>query len=238
MSQIFDTLKAIRNEREAAAGEYTRVAARRGDRTEVMPPPVSRRRWSGIVGGLLAFIAGVMVTALAVVLPRPLPVQEKPAGAVDVAAEREVPPPTAPDAGRAEPAAMVMAALVADPPQASADRESPVAEEAPVAKDPVANDAPIAKDPVVAAADESASAPEPADDFWVQVGAFKDQDNANRLRARVVTEGRSAEIRPGRPGAPPWVLAVGPYADERVADEARTALAREGFSGFVVHGDR
>jgi cell division septation protein DedD len=227
MSQIFEALKTIRTEREAAVREYTRVAARTGDPAGVMPSPVSRRWRSGIVGGLLGFIAGVMVTSLAVVLPRAVPVLEEPAGAVDVVAEREVPPPrTAPDAGMAEPAARVMAALVADPPQASAGRDSPVAD-----------DAAIAKDPVVAAADESAQAPQPADDFWVQVGAFKDHDNANRLRARLVTDRRSAAIRPGRPGAPPWMLAVGPYADERAADEARTALAREGFSGFVVRGD-
>jgi cell division septation protein DedD len=227
MSQIFDTLKTIRTEREAAVREYTRVAARTGDPAAMMPAPVPRRWRTGIVGGLLGFIAGVVVT-LAVVLPRVLPVPERPAGVVDVAVEREMPPSRpAPDAGMAAPAAMAMAALVADPPQASAGPDVPVSD-----------DAAIAKNPVVAAADEPVQAAPPADDFWVQVGAFKDHDNADHLRARLVTERRSAAIRPGRPGALPWVLAVGPYADERAADEARTALARQGFPGFVVRGDR
>ena len=58
------------------------------------------------------------------------------------------------------------------------------------------------------------------------------------MRARVEHGRRSVAIRPGRASEAPWVLAVGPYVDERAADEAKTALAREGVPGFVVRGDR
>jgi cell division septation protein DedD len=88
--------------------------------------------------------------------------------------------------------------------------------------------------PAEARADEDRA----SEEFWVQVGAFKFRENAVRMRARLEGEGRNAVIRPGPANALPWVIAVGPYADEGTAHDAELALADQGVSGFVVRGDQ
>jgi cell division septation protein DedD len=108
-----------------------------------------------------------------------------------------------------------------------------VAHEAPVATEPA-----VAEGPVMAAVEEPVPAALPTDEFWVQVGAFKFRENAARLRVRLEDSRRSVVVRPGRPDALPWVLAVGPYTDERAAHEAEQVLAGQGYPGFVVRGDQ
>ena len=228
MSELFAALKTIRAEQEATVHEYARVAARTRD---AVPTTQSKplRRWpSGMVSGVLGFVAGIAATLFATTPSRTLPVQGNTTATVSVATVDKAPPPSiASHAAAAEERAIVMAAMVAEPSQ-------PAVNDAPVAHEPAMTSEPEAKlvnDPLPAL-------PPAADPFWVQVGAFKFRENAARLRVRLEDGRRSVVVRPGRPDALPWVLAVGPYADERAAHEAELALAGEGFPGFVVRGDR
>jgi cell division septation protein DedD len=214
MSRLFAALKTIQNQREAAVHEYTRVAARMGSATPVAQTP-PRRRWSsGTLVGALGFGAGVAVAFFAIVPSRSSsPLQGDATRAV--AAKVEAPPPgTTSDAGA------IVKAVVTDPPQPSV-----------AAGVPAAKDSATASGPLDQAMDGAASG-----EFWVQIGAFKFRENAARLRVRLEDERRRVVVRPGRPGALPWVLAVGPYADEGAAREAESVLAGEGFPGFVVRG--
>jgi cell division protein FtsN len=225
MSQFFESLKAIQAKRDAPGREDARGATRVVDF-----PPVSRSRpsrgWlASVVGGALTFVAGVFITVLMTTLVRSSPVQHRPVRVAPVAAAPDALPSRAvPGAEPGEPPAIAMVAVVTDA------AEPPGASDSPVADDPTITSHPMA----------AATLPEPLrnGDFWVQVGAFNEHDNAIRFQGRLAQQLQNAAVRPGRPGAPSWVVAVGPYLNEQAAAEAKMALARDGLSGFVVGGTR
>ena len=224
MSRLFEALKTIRAKRDAS-GEYTRVEIRVREATPLRQPLPSSRWTIGIAGGLFTFFTGVIVAAFATALWWDWPTQDSAPRAVAVAEAPEAEPSrAAPAVDVTEPAAIAVVAVVAPTP------EPPAASAAPLADQPAIANQPAAVDPL--------PKPLPAGDFWVQLGAFKEHDNADRFHAHLLRKQPNAVIRAGRPKAPSWVVAVGPYPDERAASEARIALAREGLPGFVIRGDR
>jgi cell division protein FtsN len=70
--------------------------------------------------------------------------------------------------------------------------------------------------------------------FTVQIAAFKDPKQANRLAARVKSDGYPADVRRIESAAVPWVVRVGTYPTREQAESARDALARKGFRGFIL----
>ena len=70
--------------------------------------------------------------------------------------------------------------------------------------------------------------------YSVQIAAFKDHKQANRLADRVKRDGYRADVRRVESSAVPWVVRVGGYASREQAESARDALARKGFRGFVI----
>ncbi len=220
MSQLFEALKTIRTKRGTAGREYTRVAIRVREPTPLRQSLPSSRWNPGIARGVLTFIAGVIVAAFATALWWDWPTQDSAVRTVSVAkAPEALPSPAAPADDVPEPAGMAMVAVAVPTPEPAASAASEPGQPA-IANQPAAADA--------------LPAPSPAGGFWVQLGAFKEHDNADRFRAHLLRERRSAVIRPGRPNTPPWVVAVGPYPDERAASEARIVLARDGLAGFVI----
>jgi cell division septation protein DedD len=70
--------------------------------------------------------------------------------------------------------------------------------------------------------------------YSVQIAAFKNASQANRLAARVKRDGYRADVRRVESSAVPWVVRVGGYASREQAESARDALARKGFRGFII----
>jgi cell division septation protein DedD len=70
--------------------------------------------------------------------------------------------------------------------------------------------------------------------YSVQIAAFKNAKQANRLADRVKRDGYRADVRRVESSAVPWVVRVGGYSSREQAESARDALARKGFRGFVI----
>jgi cell division septation protein DedD len=82
--------------------------------------------------------------------------------------------------------------------------------------------------------------------YWVQVGIFKEEQNAERLVRKLRDEGFSvhlARVRRGEasassvPAGAYHVVRAGGFADSARAVAARDALGGKGYSGFVTEGD-
>lgn len=71
---------------------------------------------------------------------------------------------------------------------------------------------------------------------WVvQLGSFRDRDNADRQAARVTTQGFEPAVSVFRAGGQPmYRVRVGPYESRGRADEAASTLAANGFVAQVV----
>lgn len=70
--------------------------------------------------------------------------------------------------------------------------------------------------------------------FEVQIAAFKNAKQADRLAERVKRDGYRAAVRRVESSAVPWVVRIGGYTSREQAEAARDALARKGFRGFVL----
>lgn len=74
-----------------------------------------------------------------------------------------------------------------------------------------------------------------AGDWVVQLGSFSEQDNAERLAARVTTHGFEPAVSVFRAGGQPmYRVRVGPYDSRGRADETASTLAANGFVAQVV----
>ena len=82
--------------------------------------------------------------------------------------------------------------------------------------------------PAVAARSESKRT------FAVQIAAFKNVRQANRLAARVKRDGYPADVLRVESSAVPWVVRIGGYSSREQAESARDALARKGLRGFIL----
>lgn len=74
-----------------------------------------------------------------------------------------------------------------------------------------------------------------ASGWVVQLGSFSEQDNAERLAARVTTHGFEPAVSVFRAGGQPmYRVRVGPYDSRGRADETASTLAANGFVAQVV----
>jgi cell division protein FtsN len=82
--------------------------------------------------------------------------------------------------------------------------------------------------------------------YWVQVGIFKEEQNAERLAKKLRNEGFSVQLARVRrneasmsnmPAGAYHVVRAGGFADSARAVAARDALGGKGYSGFVTEGD-
>lgn len=142
----------------------------------------------------------------------------------ETSAQPATPPATAKIAPPATPAPTPAPAAVA-PPQDAAPK-APV-RAAPPAQTPVATKSTAPERPAKAAAASKRT-------YSVQIAAFKDAKQANRLADRVKRDGYRADVRRLESSAVPWVVRVGGYASREQAESARDALARKGFRGFII----
>ena len=76
------------------------------------------------------------------------------------------------------------------------------------------------------------------EEFWIQVGAFKNSKYAAKLGAKLTAEHYPVMIRPSKSEAARYVVGVGRYADRQRADQVRAELEGKGFQGFIVRGER
>jgi rare lipoprotein A len=65
-------------------------------------------------------------------------------------------------------------------------------------------------------------AEEPADCFWVQVGAFSDPGNARRAETELERDGETAVMLEGVDDL--WRVRVGPFDEEKLAERARNRI--------------
>ena len=71
--------------------------------------------------------------------------------------------------------------------------------------------------------------------YHLQIGAFKNRDSAENLRGQMALNGREAAVIPDNPADPAlWRVRLGPFADERTAEEQRALLALEGYNNVSL----
>ena len=71
--------------------------------------------------------------------------------------------------------------------------------------------------------------------YHLQIGAFRNRDSAESLRGQMALNGREAAVSPDNPEAPAlWRVRLGPFADERAAEEQRALLALEGYNNVSL----
>jgi cell division protein FtsN len=70
--------------------------------------------------------------------------------------------------------------------------------------------------------------------YWVQVGAFKDRELAERLTTRLARKGHAAVVTQGTLSGAQHVVRVGSYPSRERALAVQTALRNEGVEGFLV----
>lgn len=85
-------------------------------------------------------------------------------------------------------------------------------------------------------------APGPSVGHWVQIGLFRDMNNAERLARNVRSQGFSVQIAsvtrsPGdaTAGVTYHVVRAGAFPDEARAAKARDDLKMRGYSGFLIN---
>ena len=68
--------------------------------------------------------------------------------------------------------------------------------------------------------------------YYVQVGAFGDKANAQRLVNNLKNEGRTARVVPGMDNL--WKVQVGPFGNVNTADGIAIELAKDFPNNFTV----
>ncbi len=130
------------------------------------------------------------------------------------------------DPARPTKAAVSAVAVARTPPPRTQPDRSSVAQDTPAA----APRTPVPAAPNIA----QRSAPNRANSpLYLQVGAFGDQRNAERLRSRLITEHLNDDIRivePELAGAPLYKVRIGPLASEQDADRVSQQLAALGVA--------
>ena len=123
----------------------------------------------------------------------------------------------------------------APPPQVvKSEPSGPPAPSAPT-QAPQAGIPSLAAPPPAPAGTIATAAPAPTrGEFWVQVGAFANPQNAQRLGDRLIAERYPVTIRPGESRPALALVQVGAYPDRRQAEAARAELERKGLAAFVL----
>ncbi|MBI3768770.1 MAG: SPOR domain-containing protein [Deltaproteobacteria bacterium] len=227
MSKLYEALERAQLDRAASGLERDQRGA---DRPRISSGAAGW--WKGlIVGGVIGFLAAALSVRYlldgqgSAVPARPsgeqtelLAVQSQPAAVAD--APREPTTEALAEAG---------GDLSSEAPPIAARLEQPA--------DDVANAAPGPPESPHAQPSDSVASASPRTTFWVQVGAFKNRDNAVHVEARLTRLRYPSTIDRSRSATAPWVVQVGDYSDRHAAEAARGALARAGFPGFVTHGE-
>lgn len=92
-------------------------------------------------------------------------------------------------------------------------------------------------EPAIASLDPSAGVPEPVarEVFFLQVGSFRNREDAEQLRAQLAFVGTESEVAVGEVnGNIVNRVRVGPFASANDAYQARIPLTRGGFEATVV----
>jgi len=179
--------------------------------------------------------AVLVLAALAVVLVVSLPylmrwIDPSPPPAPRQAAERPTPSP-------AVPAPVTQAAPIAP----ATTPVTPAAPAPPEKTESVAPPASPAPAPPAAATGETQSAGAAAaargkGDYWVQVGAFGDAKNAERLAAKLRDAKMPVEVTRADRSTTPHVVRAGAYPTRAEAEAALKELRATGVTGFVAQG--
>lgn len=73
--------------------------------------------------------------------------------------------------------------------------------------------------------------------FWVQVGAFRDPQNAARLAGRLRAERYPALVSRGKSPVAPHVVWLGKYPTRKRAEAMLLGLERKGLSAFILRDE-
>jgi cell division protein FtsN len=188
-------------------------------------------------GTLLGFLVGLILglaVAVAVaifVTKAPVPFVNKVSKGErvnEVKSPADAPDPNKPLYGKQKPPA--------PPPEPVAAPSSPVNE--PATGSPSAPSAPVvASAPSVALPPSTTSAPNPEEKiaYLLQAGAFRSQDDADMMKAKLAMMGLEARILTAEvKGETLYRVRVGPYSIEQDAAKARAKLADNGIEATVV----
>lgn len=91
-----------------------------------------------------------------------------------------------------------------------------------------------------AATDKSAAPAEaakavPSTQFFLQAGSFRNQNDADKLRAQIILLGQNVQIESGKVREETWHrVLVGPYASREQLATAQKQLAGNGFSNLLL----
>lgn len=91
-----------------------------------------------------------------------------------------------------------------------------------------------------AATDKAATSAEaakaaPSTQFFLQAGSFRNQNDADKLRAQIILLGQSVQIESGKVREETWHrVLVGPYASREQLASAQKQLAGNGFSNLLL----
>ena len=160
--------------------------------------------------------------------PAPVPLPSTPA-----------PPPKVETPATPPPAAQLPGPAPAPPPATPAPASPPVVSAPPARPEVPAPSTPSKTAPertAAATGGKSAAKPAAAGSYWVQVGAFKENKNAEGLARRLRSEGFTVQVAKVTRDEPLHVVRVGGYPDRSKATAAREELQGKGHSGFVTHG--
>jgi len=123
----------------------------------------------------------------------------------------------------------------APPPQVvTSEPSAPPAPSAPAEAPKAGIPSPAAPPPAPAEPIATAAPAPTKGEFWVQVGAFANPKNAQRLGDRLIAERYPVTIRPSESRPAIALVQVGAYPDRRQAEAARAELERKGLAAFVL----
>lgn len=228
MSKIFDALQ--RAEADGVAARHERSDTRQAGNEELPPGrPGFTGWWKGLIVGIAVGALGAAIVRSYLLDSQPPPA---PAVPLDLASSQE--PTNSADLGvtPSEPESRAEAAGDAGTGfTALSERPAEVAELG--LSEPVP---PSAIPTVIDRRSSPARAPAPARSaaFRIQVGAFRERDNATGLAQRLQRLHYPATIERGRTASAPWVVRIGAYPDRRSAEATLRELERAGFRGIIV----
>ena len=221
MSKIYEALQRVGSER----AEYQA----RAQRMRAVVPSGSRDWWNGALVGCIVGL-GIALVAIPAMPTHRAPLQPPEAIALVSAVTHTVLSPPEPRTAEAVVDEIPLTAPASEPePVATAPAPEPVAtapEPEPVAAAPE-------PEPVAAAPEPVATIPAPGP-LGIQVGTFRNRENAARLAARLKAERYQVTIEPSRADETLWVVRVGDYSDRDPAELAKAGLARQGVPGIIV----
>ena len=229
MSKIFEALQKAQADR-AAAGTAPGDTGRADDATA---PAARLVWWRGLAVGVVLALGTTLFAFAYVVSSRRAAAPLSPPPADDATRSRVLPRENERPTGGGE------GAFAPAPAQLPAPQDTPFTDGghalAPAVTAAVAADDAArvvrTQEPAAPAASPVAASPH---GFWVQLGAFRDRANAERMLPEIGAGYGSVIVHPGRSAEAPWTVRVGRFPDRHAAEAAQRRLVRDGRQGFVV----